>query len=255
MEQFHNHILLNERILFKFHHEEQKDIIDIITNVIKNIDLDKKTLKVDIIKIIKILLHFDEKKNNLFCCKAHSEFFIENFGIMEPSLNKRLEPIKELLKYLFNEFEEKVKQNDSTIKDSNLYKLFTLLTYDISPCIQKMIIKLFSTVLEHNFEKYIEILDKDQQLLNISLFVLKNSIFEIKEDIIHLIYILLKYENDNKQKNIFICKHILPFYLFADKELIQIITENNENQNEFKFQKYLSQEISNRKINNKIKSE
>ena len=109
-EQFHNHILMNESILFKFTHEEQRDIIDIITNVIKNIDPDKKTLNIDIMTIIKILLHLDEKKNNLFCCKKHSQYFLGNYEIMDPELNIRLQPIKELLQHLFEEFEEKVKK-------------------------------------------------------------------------------------------------------------------------------------------------
>ena len=244
-EQFHNNILMNESILFKFNHEEQKDIIEIITNVIKNIDPDKKALNVDIITIIKIILHLDENKNTFFCCKKHSEYFTENYGIMEPELNIRLQPIEELLQHLFDEFKEKVKNKDPTIKSSNLYKLFTLLTYDISPCIQKMIIKLFSSVLEHNYKNYCDILDKDEQLLNISLFVLKNSIFDIKEDILNLIFIILKNGNSNqdyKQKSIFISNYVLPFYLFVDNELIQIISENNDKKKEPPIIKSLSQE-------------
>ena len=264
-EQFHNHILMNEKILFKFNYEEQKDIIDIITNDIKNIDPDKKALKVDIITIINILLHLDENKNTLFCCKKHSEYFTEKYEIMNPELYIRLQPIEELLKHLFDEFEEKVNNKDPSIKDSNLYKLFTLLTYDISPCIQKMIIQLFSSVLSHNFKNYFDILDKDCQILNISLFILKNSIFDIKEDILNLIFIILNYESankDNSHKNIFISNYILPFYLFADNELIHIFSENNDkksgaskHQKSFSMGNFPKKGIDNLNEEKKIKNE
>ena len=247
LEQFHNHILMNEIILFKFNYEEQKDIFNIISNIIENLDIDKKSLNIDIIKMIKILIHLDENKNIFFCCKKHSEYFNDNYGIMNPELYIRLKPIEKLLTILFNEFEEKVKINDSKIKDSNnLYKLFTLLTYDISPCIQKMIIRVFSTILERNFNKCFDILDQDEQILNISLFILKTSIFEIKKDILNLIFIILKNRNINidiSQKNIFISNYILPFYLFADNELLQIISsENNKNKNESNFQDIMNNE-------------
>ena len=93
-QQFHNYILMDERILFKFNHEEQKEIIEIISHVIESIDPDKKTLRLDIIKIIKILLYLDQDRHKLFCCKDHSEYFTENFGIMNPELNLRLKIIE-----------------------------------------------------------------------------------------------------------------------------------------------------------------
>ena len=152
-QQFHNYILMDERILFKFNHEEQKEIIEIISHVIESIDPDKKTLSIDIIKIIKILLHLDQDRHKLFCCKEHSEYFTENFGIMNPELYLRLQPIEQLLHHLFREFEEKVRCNDPISNEiaNNLYKLFTLVTYDVSPCIQKMIIRLFSAFLDKHF--------------------------------------------------------------------------------------------------------
>ena len=239
-QQFHNNILMNENILFKFNQQEQREIIDIITNVIKNIDKDKKPLNIDIIKIINILLHLDKDKNYLFCCKKHAEYFTVENDIMNPELYIRLQPIKELLNHLFTEFEEKVNKNDSSAEESGkmLGKLFTLLTYDVSPCIQKMIIKIFYNFLSEHFNNFFSLLDKEEQILNIALFILKTSIFEIKEDIINLIFIILKYENNNSSKEIasinenkceFISNYILPFYLFEDKELLQRTSvENNE---------------------------
>ena len=42
IEQFHNYILINEKILFKFNHAEQKEIIEMISYIIETIDSDKK---------------------------------------------------------------------------------------------------------------------------------------------------------------------------------------------------------------------
>ena len=244
-EQFHINILMNEKILFKFHHEEQKEIINIITNLLKNID--SKTFNIDIIKIINILLHLDQKKNNLFCCKKHSEYFTEQYDIMNPELYIRLQPIEELLNYLFEEFEEKVSTNDPLAVEAgdNLSKLFTLLTFDISPCIQKMIIRLFSRFLENHFNDRFDKLNREEQILNISLFILKTSIFDIKEDILYFIFIILqngrKNINKNESKDLlilnegecsFISNNILPFYLFEDNELIQI-SKNIKDEEEY----------------------
>lgn len=203
-QQFHNYILMDERILFKFNHEEQKEIIEIISHVIESIDPDKKTLSIDIIKIIKILLHLDQDRHTIFCCKEHSEYFTENFGIMNPELYLRLQPIEQLLHHLFREFEEKVRCNDPVSNEiaNNLFKLFTLVTYDVSPCIQKMIIRLFSSFLDKHFDNYFQKLNKEEQIMNICLFILKSSVCDIKKDILNLIFIILKYENLSKKKKI-----------------------------------------------------
>jgi hypothetical protein len=229
---------MDERILFKFNHEEQKEIIEIISHVIESIDPDKKTLSIDIIKIIKILLHLDQDRHTIFCCKEHSEYFTENFGIMNPELYLRLQPIEQLLHHLFREFEEKVRCSDPVSNEiaNNLFKLFTLVTYDVSPCIQKMIIRLFSSFLDKHFDNYFQKLNKEEQIMNICLFILKSSVCDIKKDILNLIFIILKYENLSKKKDLakknehksnFIVSNVLPFFLFEDKELLQITTKDN----------------------------
>ena len=249
-EQFHINILMNEKILFKFHHEEQKEILYIITNLLNNIE--KRTINIDIIEVIKIILRLDEKKNNLFCCKKHSEYFTPQYEIMNPELYTRLKPIEELLNYLFFEFEEKVNNNDPSAKEAGnkLAKLFALLSYDISPCIQKMIIRLFSQFLENHFDNFFNKLDEQAQIINICLFILKISIFDIKEDILNFIFILLKNDkNDllklNESNYVFISNNILPFYLFEDNELIQISKNQKteeENTETPKMVKSISQE-------------
>ena len=238
-QQFINYILMSEKLFFKFNYEEQKEIIEIINQSFTTIDPDKKPLVIDMNKIIKILLNLDENKNKLFCCKKHSEYFLEKYEIMAPELSIRLSPFEELLKNVFKEFKRKIdclieesKNNDIKEMGNNLYKIFELLTYDVSPCIQKMIIGLFSCFLDNNFNEYLSYIDQEQQLLNIFLFIFKTSIFEIKKEIFDYIIMILKNEKkpdkDIQLKYIFITNNILPFFLFEDNELLKLTIKQEE---------------------------
>ena len=143
-KQYQDHILMNEQILFKFHYKEQNEIIESMSHFIQNTKTGrKKHLSLDIFKIIKILLHLDEKKNQLFCCKNHADFFIENKGIMEPELYVRLNPIKELLTHLFKEYKKYCMDQKDLAKEEGkeLFQIITMLTIDISPCLQKIYLK------------------------------------------------------------------------------------------------------------------
>ena len=248
MDQFHEYILINEKIFFKFKCEEQKDIIEIITNLIENMS-DKRVLKIDIIKLVRILLHIDHDKNKLFCCKEHSEYFNEECGIMTPELSSRLKPFEELIKLLFTEYKLKIINNKfyEIDQDNNISKIFTLLTYDISPCLQKMILSLFSEFIENNYHICFNSLDqKEKQIFNILLFLLKTSILDVRVEAIKLIFIILKNDQSkmDDNKHTFIINNILPFYLFQDQELIEVSSQlEDQNYTEYSTYKPLSDEL------------
>ena len=229
-KQYQNCILMNEQILFKFHYKEQNEIIESMSHFIQNVKIGRRnSLSLDIFKIIKILLHLDEKKNQLFCCKNHADYFIENKGIMEPELFIRLSPIKELLKHIFKEYRKYVIDNKDLGR--SLFKIFTMLASDISPCLQKMILQLFLENLEKNFDLYIENLDQDDEILNISLFIFKNSICDVKEDVLNLIFLILKYKTNNSSITEiyqFIINYILPYFLFQNEDIIQNIEQDKK---------------------------
>ena len=236
--QYQNYILMNERILFKFHYKEQNEIIESMSHFIQNIKQErKKALSLDIFKIIKIILHLDEKKNKLFCCKKHEDFFIKKNGIMEPELYLRLCPIKELLKHLFKEYKRYVieKKSDAIEEGKSLFKIVTMLASDISPCLQKMIIQLISECLEEDFELYMNGLDQENEMLNIILFVFKNSILDIKGDALNLIFLIIKNNKFDISKIPedpfqFITNNILPYFLLQDEEIIKnTISTKSEN--------------------------
>ena len=254
--QFHDYILLNEKIFLKFNENNQQNILNqIYTNATR------KNVKIDIIKIIKIMLNYDKDRMYKFCCKEHSNYFNENYVIMNPELSTRLKPIMKLLEIMFEKifkynidiYKENITSNINsanmtkkkmsttnilkfedydTYNDNNFHLLFYLLTFDISPCLQKSIICLLSDIIKQiTYEKFSIIFDKEKELFDIILFVFKNSISEIKVDALNLI-LLIDNENDwkyleNKKIKVFVQKEILPTFLIGETHNISLQRENS----------------------------
>ena len=259
--QFQNYILFNEKILYKFGIPEQKTIFNQIKSVINSLYVNNKgnDLNIDIMKIINILLYYDKDIYHKFCCKNHKEYFISsNIEVMNPELNEIIKPLKDILKLFFKKYNNestlmiKDNKNNSELSKTgfDLINLFGILTMNISPCLQKMIIELFFNFFNENINqayKFVNLIDKDGAIFNICLFILKTSIFNIKIDILNLIYLLVKIKNnlsknDNNIKNkndknekeimpsvnlsglkeIFMNNYIIPYYLFPKEELKNI---------------------------------
>ena len=266
--QFYDYILTNEKILLKFNEENQKNLINQISNTVGRSDLNA-----DIIKIIRVMLSYDKNRNNKFCCKTHSEYFNENYAIMEPELHIRLKPLENLLKVFFDKIykstmklQSGILNNTQTNKKSNktirrqdsinyfqendLYYIFYLLTYNISPCLQKSIISVILHFLTNKgYEQFLNIFDRRKELFEIILFIFKTSITDVKIEAIHL---LLLMDSNNKWSNLkneniktFIKNELLPVFLLDEandlnneknKEEIKDINkdENKENTEEKK---------------------
>ena len=253
-KQFNNYILMNEKILFKFNEEDQKSIINQICLTAK-----QKNFEVDIIKIIKILLNYDRKKNYKFCCKNHAEYFNDNSSIIDGELSSRIKPIEKLFEIIFEKkyklIQEKkniISANNSIIhnkninnkniinsdeniyENNNLYYLFYLLCFDISPCLQKSIICLLTNIIEkYSYESFVKIFDKKEELFDIVLFVFKTSIFDVK---IHSLNLLLLIEENNKGKNLndndkktFFQNEIIPIFLVDNINNLQINKNDKDN--------------------------
>ena len=154
-QQFLEYIFLNENILFKFSFELQKNIINQIIILINEKSKTQILININIIKIIKILLYYDSQKYNKYCCKNNAEYFSysEEKGIMSPELNTIIERVINLIKKLLAILSIKFKTANKDIKslinsnqkinDYKLDKLFDLLTFDISLCLQKAILTIF----------------------------------------------------------------------------------------------------------------
>ena len=287
IQQFHEYILMNKEIMFKFNYEEQTLILQQIKNYIDIYCNKREGFVIDIMLIINILIEYDKEKNNKFCCKNHSEYFNEKSEEYFTELEFLLKPIEEIIEKLFEKFTEEASQIRENEKKEceigkQLYKIFELLTVDLLfPCIQKMIINQFLKYMKKHLGKYISFLDIKGDMIDIAFFIFKTSIFDVKIDAFNLILLMntiyenneelysnknrtnswaFKNENDaiNEEKKIFIQKYILPFYLLGEGILVSskeshensINTEDIENNDNYNMIKKTNTEKTIKAIKN-----
>ena len=256
IKKYNSSILFNQKIILKFNYSDQKKNFEEIKTVLNTIHSNKKeSLTLEMMKIINILLYYDRDKYKKFCCKEHSEYFNTKCEIMNPELCEVIKPLEDILKLYFKQYNTEASSMIKDNKDKNmeiaktgydLINLFEVLTIDSSPCLQKMIIKLFVEFFNSNLSqayKYVNLIEKDKKMFDICLFVFKSSIFDVKLEILNLIFLLNKMKNNltkmpatkikdkdkDKEilqtvdlsglKEIFILNNILPYYLLSKEEL------------------------------------
>ena len=277
INQINNDIFMNENILLKFNDKNQNNLLNQICTIAKG-----KNIDIDIIKIIKIMLHYDKDRKYKFCCKEHSNYFNNNnnYEIMEPELSTKLQPLIKLSEIIFIKIYElneeifnknniinnnKIRKKSSiknvintddnnTYDDKNLFLLFYLLTFDISPCLQKDIIGLLDKLIKkYKYNKFSLVFDKNKELFDIILFVFKNSIFDIKRNALNLMFLINIESNwtyfENKDIKIFIENYILPFFLNEEINELNDLLQNNKNKNEINEICKISDEGKNNTIN------
>ena len=281
IKQFHNDILLNEAIFFKFKIEDQRLILQQISyllGMIKN-----EGFIIDIMLLINIILTYDEEKYIKFCCKFHSEYFNTESEIYSPELKDILKPVEDIISKLFEIFIREASQSKGKGKEKEndnengkmLFKLFEMLTFDISPCLQKIIIKFFLNYMKNHYGKYYDLLDINKMMFDITLFIFKTSVFDVKIDALNLILFMNnmnKYMDEShnnrsrtnirafsqgafkfidEDKSIFIQNNIIPFYLLGEGYLL---SKKNENKDKNKsIPKFNSETIEDEKQNTSIK--
>ena len=277
--QFHNYILINEKILLKFNENNQIKLLNQVCTTISKCDFD-----IDIIKIIRIILHYDKNRKYKFCCKNHCDYFNQVYSVMEPELSKILEPIYKLLEKIFektyfklmqqyenlninnNQTKNNKKNNNKNVvtlsemkfeERNNLYYLFYLLTYNISPCLQKMIIDLCIKLISNkSFINFLTVFDSKKELFDIILFVFKTSIFDVKISAINLLFLIEKKYNwshfENNDIRIFFKNELLPVFL-----LDEVGGDENNNleieTNEINEINNIEEDNDTKKINNILK--
>ena len=255
IQDFHNFILMNENILFKFNYEDQALLLEQIKFFIDCSQ--REGFSIDIMLIINILLHYDKEKYNKFCCKNHSEYFNEQCEVLSPELHVLLRPIEEIITKLFEKFVKEASQCKTRECETGpqLFKIFEMLTIDISPCLQKIIINQFFNYMKKHYGKYFAFLDKERQMLDITLFIFKTSIFDVKIDALNLLLFMNKVQENmeefysnrsrtnswafknetnviDKEKAILIQNYILPFYLLGEGILVSSSSNNNTDNND-----------------------
>ena len=127
---------------------------------------------IDIMLLIDIILTYDEERYNKFCCEFHSEYFNMKSNIYNPELKEILKPIIEIISKLFEIFindASKCKNREGCESGKMLFKLFEMLTMDISPCLQKIIFDFFFNFMKNHMGKYLPLLDVNKSMFDIHL--------------------------------------------------------------------------------------
>ena len=218
---FYNLIFLNEKIISKFLKKEYilqywKEVLN-LNQLLEN----KNNIFQSNIYCL-LLRYYDESRYNKFCCKYHSDLF-ENENSIDfkntSSLRYCLEPfLNTLLLIIKNE------------KDWNNYlKILYLLTLDISPCLQILIIDLFINLFSQNNETDIQIKKKNfefylkNNIIEILLYVFTIGLLDVKNKIIDLLQI---FQTDYQKEFDFYLKEKKLNKLFIQLIYINLLPEN-----------------------------
>ena len=244
MEQLTNSyfksILLNEKILSKYSQNLQ---IKFWNQLFLFCQSDSEQLEtfLKMNRICLILRFYDKNKYNEMCCKQHLDMFknefSQNCSVMEPSLDKKLIDIWNIINLIIK-----------TQKPKWVLSLFKLLMLDLSPCLAKFIITaIIKAVIIHNDSKKEEKI-KDFTLLQSVVFVKGNwlvefmnemeenkyeaiiinsfihSLPDVRLELLKLIYqiyqalVVLDKKNDFKIFFNMMKKYLLPQKMFYNKE-------------------------------------
>ena len=256
-EYFEN-ILLNEKILSKYSENLQ---IKFWNQLLLFCQSDKDQLETFLkMNTLCLILRFYENKNNEICCESHFNMIKEEFRgnalIMEPSMDKKLKAISNIIDLIIN-----------SQRPSWILSLFKLLMLDISSCLTKFIItsvikalirheegnkkkslkdqgaiKVFNSMKsmlfvkeENNWLKDFvqEMISNNYETIIINTFM--HSLPDVRLDILKLIYqmyqTLVSLGKINKFENFYkmLKKYLLPQKMFYEKEGDKEIIIINDN--------------------------
>ena len=197
--KYFKHILLNEKILSKYDENLQVIFWD---NMYKFCESDKSQIEslINMNRICLILRFYDKNKYFEMCCENHLNMFKEEFigskKIMNPTMNKKLSHIKNIMDLIIDAQEP-----------NNAFLLFKLLTLDLSPCLTQFILNIFIKVFQKKNDKKNKWLNDLVNVLNINNYeiIITNtfihSLPDVRLDIISLIYQIYEVTKIQKDKN------------------------------------------------------
>ena len=137
---YFDHIFLNEKILSKYSETLQ---IKLWQQVLLFCQSDKDQIEtfMNINRICLILRFYDKNKYTEMCCENHlsklKEEYVGSKTVMNPTMNVKLTNLEKLLSLVIESQEP-----------ANVISLFKLLTLDLSPCLTKFILNIFSNTLQ-----------------------------------------------------------------------------------------------------------
>ena len=186
LSSYFEHIFLNEKILSKYSENLQ---IKFWQQVLLFCQTDKEQIStfMNMNRICLILRFYDKNKYSEMCCEKHlseiKDKFIGNKNIMNPTMESKLSDLKEVFQLIIS-----AQKNASGV--ISLYKLLTL---DLSPCLTKFILNVFSYSLnDKNFGDELknslktELINNKYEVIAINTFI--HSLPDVRYDLLKLMF-------------------------------------------------------------------
>ena len=194
-ENFLSVILLNEKIISKFSVQNQLKLWETLYQFFIS-DYSQIKGNLNMSKICLLLRFYDENRYNEYCCSSHSKLFKLNnssdnnkddIKVMNPEMVKKIEKLFDIIQLYMDKI-------DTSDEDVNLFKLLSL---DLSPCLQKKIIKAYILHFSNNTvpkEVKLKTIHNliDNNFYDIFEYVLSISLLDIRIVLFNLLDVLLK---------------------------------------------------------------
>ena len=220
-QEYHQYILLNEDILFKYS-------FDLLAEVWKHINaiyVSKQMVNIiDESQMATILLRYDKDHDTIFCCEEHTLYFTNHneIPVLEPELKNRLAPLRQIFDILMFRRPE---------GDKKLLTLYQLLTMELSPCLQLMIINSFFNYYDNKrksasrSQNVMFAQEVIKEIIKISLFVLSIALYDVRCEIINFLFLLVSLDGVDNSDNLltpeqqtFIINNVTPVNVMIEKE-------------------------------------
>ena len=242
LRSFIKYIIVNRNIILKFSDNNYKQIWEQIGMILKkSLGIIMKNLSIE--KLLRFLISLDKQRYNKFCCDMHHKAITSSTSTTDTAeLSTYINPLSTIIIHII--------QHNITQNQNDYIQLLTLLSFDLSPCLQKFLITTFTSFINKDDTSLtpfqLENMKKlfiDNSIKDVLLFVLTVSLPDVRVELIQLIIILTdKFPTlfDNKSK-LFIKDNILAGIIkpnYAVKELKEtrnsintITTNSNSNSN------------------------
>jgi hypothetical protein len=195
---------------------------------------------IDVNVLCTILLSYDKEKYVTYCCSEHKSYFKnvdDKVKVKEPSLMQCLMHLSGLVEIVLSQCNNSVNNSNSSVNSSddvdkeNVLMMYRLLTKEVSPCFQNMLIKVYKeyysklniTTCSNNSNNIISTPipislrnDVIEEIMDISLFVLSSSLHDVRTEVVSFIYVLTSYCELTPMQKGFIYNNIVPLYLAID---------------------------------------
>ena len=186
LSSYFEYIFLNEKILSKYSENLQ---IKFWKQVLLFCQSDKEQIStfMNMNRICLILRFYDKNKYNEMCCEKHlseiKEKYIGNKTIMNPTMETKLSDLKEVFQLVIS----------AQKTASGVISLYKLLTLDLSPCLTKFILNVFSYSLndkncgdELKISLKNELMNNKYEVIAINTFI--HSLPDVRYDLLQLMY-------------------------------------------------------------------